>query len=182
MSSRQQYEQRPEVRLKRHLKNIDEGYIKKRKLYSEKPEVKDRRKSLNTRRRVLCSNLITLLKTGKLCLQTDPEKPHRKLQNKRGRLVSDNLVINCAKNGLIQELKFEKETDLEEDKYDQLPIIQSDIEYQDLLEDYEEWCELTKNELTNKENLKEFLSSRNDRTGKLATGTEDRSGGNEESE
>jgi len=175
--SRQQYEQRPEVRLKRHLKNIDTEYVKKRKLYAEKPEVKERRKSLNNRRRVLCSNLITLLKNGQLFIQQGEQ--HNVLQNKRGRLVSGTDVLNCGKNGAIAKIGFTQETDLEDPKYDQLPVVQNDLDYQNLLDEYEAWCKLNNLDASNKDSLKEFLNLKNDRTGKPDKGE---SGGGDSTE
>lgn len=53
------------TKFKRFIYSRTPDSIKKRKLYAEKPSVKERRKELNALRRHLCSILITMLKNGK---------------------------------------------------------------------------------------------------------------------
>lgn len=159
--SRQNYEQRPEVRLKRHFKNTDPEYVKKRKLYSEKPQVKERRKILNDRRRNLCTQLITLLKKG--ALKVDLGGTVTSLDLKRGRLISgDRHVLTVNKKGVCKTIPFSTEMDLEDSKYDTKPLTNFDKEYTTLLETYEEYCLLHKLDMNNKDNLKSFLADRQD--------------------
>jgi hypothetical protein len=169
-NARQTYEQKPEVRLKRHLKNTDPEYVKKRKLYAEKPEVKERRKVLNNRRRTLCSHLINLLKTDRLYYENgDGPQP---LQTKRGRLINCiNEVVVVSKKGELSHIPYKTEVDLECGKYDQIVTPESDKAYYELLEQYEEWCREQNLEMIHKDNLKSFIQFRNGRSGEGARNT-----------
>lgn len=130
--SRSAYENKPEVRLKRYIKNHDPNYMEKRKKYSQQPEVLARRHTLNKRRRQLCSTLIHLIKSDNIAMRDGT-----KIDIVRGRLVRQgNGVIRVDSQGKIKYLAYEDELDLEKAEYDQVVELIEDAEYNDLIEKY----------------------------------------------
>jgi len=130
--ARAQYEKRPEVRLKRYIKNHDDGYIKKRREYSMDPKVKQRRQTLNKRRRQLCSILITMVKNG---LVADKEGNSYRIE--AGRLVQNEInVVKIDKLGNLHLIKFDNRIDLENEQLDDPIVSKEDEEFLELLGKY----------------------------------------------
>jgi hypothetical protein len=130
--TRAQYEKRPEVRLKRYIKNHDDGYIRKRREYSMDPKVKQRRQTLNKRRRQLCSILITMVKNG---LVADKEGNTYRIE--AGRLVQNDInVVKIDKLGNLHLIKFDTRIDLENEQLDDPITSKDDEEFMELLEKY----------------------------------------------
>lgn len=171
--SKAAYEKKPTTRLKRHLKNIDPEYTKKRKEYSDLPGVKERRKALNKRRRILSSNLINLAKTGHLTYKESATDTNGyQLQVNRGRLCSPNSeVLFADKAGSLCYVKYDNLNDLESSKFDNEFITpESQREFEILLKSYEEFARDKNGEIYDKKLLKEFLSLNEPGSGNGDTG------------
>ena len=126
------YEKKPEVRLKRYIKNHDPVYVKKRREYSKQPDVKERRQNLNKRRRQLCSTLIHLCKQNVL---TDINGNVYSID--RGRLVQNgNQVLKINKSGLLVLKPFSTSLELENDLFDEPVVTEEDKEFLNMLDDY----------------------------------------------
>jgi len=131
-TSRSTYERKPEVRLKRYIKNHDPSYIKKRKEYSMQPDVKQRRHTLNKRRRQLCSILIAMAKQGVL-----KDKEGNTYKVEAGRLIqNETTVVKIDKLGNLHLLSFETRFDLERDELDEPVLTEADKKFVDMLEKY----------------------------------------------
>lgn len=157
-NTRQQYEQRPIVRLKRYIKNTDPEYVKKRKIYSNKEDVKERRKTLNKRRRILSTALINMAKSNKL--STTEQEP---LTVIRGRLCNTKgEIIYAKKNGDIEKVQYTNELALEDSKYDLAENSAHDDEFDKLLGAYTKYLSENNLKIEDKNNLEQFLKELKD--------------------
>jgi len=130
--SKSNYERRPEVRLKRYIKNKDPDYISKRTEYSLQPGVKQRRKTLNQRRRQLCTILINMVKNG---LMYDDEG--NIYLTEAGRLIKKgNKIVKCDKLGNVHCIEFDTRIDLEKEELDEPIMTEEDEKFKELLEKY----------------------------------------------
>jgi len=160
------YEHKPTTRLKRYLKNVNPEYVKKRKRYGEQEDVRERRKCLNRRRRILSSNLINLAKNNSLILSnsTLPCEEPEKLKIIRGRLCTNqNLCLNVTKKGIINTMPYNAETELEEPKYD--CYIDNDLSqsaFNKILTEYDEYVKKENLDYYAKETVNQFLKQRNE--------------------
>lgn len=136
-TSRVKYERKPEVRLKRYLKNHDPAYKAKRRLYSKLEKVQERRNVLNKRRRQLCTTLITMAKQG---IFRDSIGSKYSIQT--GRLIrNDRAIIKVDKQGNLHTSDFDDPLDLENSELDEAIITDEDKKFLDLLDKYQkgEW-------------------------------------------
>lgn len=155
---RQQYEQRPLVRLKRYIKNTDPEYVKKRKLYANKEDVKNRRKTLNKRRRMLSTTLINLAKTNQLRLGEVDE-----LTVIRGRLCTKkDEILSADKSGVITRHQYNNEFSLDDSKYDNAEKGKHDEAFEKLLGSYMTYLNENSLKIEDKENLDKFLKGLKD--------------------
>lgn len=110
--------------LRKWVRNNDPSFKKHRKEYNEQERVRIQRKKIAKRRRHTISALNSVIKKEKLL--TEDGKTY---QIKKGRLVEVNdkhhYVIRSDKKGNIHRLEYEKEDDLEDDRYD-MPFVEAD--------------------------------------------------------
>lgn len=158
------YEKKPTTRLKRHVKNVNPEYTKKRKLYSDQDQVKNRRKILNRRRRMLSSNLINLVKNSKVYFIV-PEQTngtsYKLLSIIRGRLCCNDKVLYSSKEGNITFLPYNTEVELENDTFDVELQPDNEEDFQKLLKAYEEYVKTNNGNIYDKSLLDDFLEQYN---------------------
>jgi hypothetical protein len=131
LTARKRYAQRPDVKLKRYIKNHDPEYLEKRHKYAKLPNVKERRKALNKRRRQLCSTMIGLCKLGKI-----KDEEGKRYMICMGRLIHGGKVIQCDKRGNVTLKEFKDTLDLDEAMFDMDKSKENDPEFLDLLDKY----------------------------------------------
>jgi hypothetical protein len=131
--TRQEYERRPAVKLKRYIKNHNPDYTKKRQEYAQDPKVRERRSIQNSRRRQLATLLIALLRSGKLSLNGEP------LEYQLGRCVLPKecqVVTQARTDGTITTKQYEEPWEMDGPEFDRKREI--DPEFLELLRKYEE--------------------------------------------
>lgn len=103
--------------LRRWLRSQDPEEKAKRTEYSKSDKVKKRRSMSSKKRRHASSAILGIIKKGDL--KTDDGKIYAL---KRGRIIEltdqNKYVIRSTKRGVIHRLEFDKEEDLDDERYD----------------------------------------------------------------
>jgi len=131
--TRKDYEQRPKVKLKRWIKNHNKDYTEKRQKYAQDPKVKERRSVQNARRRQLSTNLIAMLRSGKLSFDGE------KLDYSLGRCVipAESKVVTLAKlDGTLVTKHYDEQWEIDGEDFDRKREL--DPEFLELLRKYQD--------------------------------------------
>jgi hypothetical protein len=104
-----EYEKRPDVMLKRYIKNHQEDYVAKRQAYAKNPEVKKRRQHLNKIRRRLSTDIIRLLKEIPL---VDEQGNRITILNNHIVSLNEKCVLKIDKEGKIYRFPFTEDKEI----------------------------------------------------------------------